>query len=429
MLFSDITVLTEDFQFLPHAYVATRGDRIAYVGSEKPAGDFGPVYDGKDKLLLPGLVNAHAHVPMVLLRGYAENMALNDWLNKKVFPFEALINRADMYWGASLGIAEMLRYGITSFSDMYSFCDRIVEAAETAGIHMNISRGVIDFSHGGLKSLEAWKEIEWLFDYCGDNRGSIRHDLCIHGEYTSYPSLVEEIAALAKGHNTLVHIHLSETQAEHEECIARHGMTPTAYFKAHGLLDQPVLAAHCVYVTDEDIDILKDHKATAALNPVSNLKLASGFAPVPTMLKKGLNVALGTDGMASNNSHNLWEEVKLMAILYKASTGDPTAVSPKDALYAATRGGAIAQGRMDAGLVKEGFAADLCVMDIDRPYMHPCFDLMNNLVYSAQGSDICLTMAGGKVLYKDGEYLTLDIEKITAEATARAYRIAGEVNA
>jgi len=190
------------------------------------------------------------------------------------------------------------------------------------------------------------------------------------------------------------------------------------------VFDVPATAAHCVWLEGEDFDILKEKGVTVACNPVSNLKLASGFCNAPLLLEKGINVALGTDSVASNNSLNMLEEVKLFATLFKASTDDPTAVTPKQALYAATRAGALSQGRTDCGLVKEGFRADLIVLDLrSRPYLRPCHDMLNNVVFSAQGTDVCLTMADGRILYRDGEYLTLDVEQVAADAEASVAKI------
>ena len=213
-----------------------------------------------------------------------------------------------------------------------------------------------------------------------------------------------------------MHVHLSETQSEHEGCKEKHGLTPAQYFNSLGLFDTPTTAAHCVWLEPVDYPILKEKGVTVACNPVSNMKLASGVCNVPELLRQGINVGIGTDSVASNNSLNFIEEMKFFAVASKGKFYDPTAVTPVETLKAATVCGARAQGREDCGLLKEGYKADLVVLDITGPHMYPVHDLVNNLVYSASGSDVVMTMADGKVLYENGEYKTIDIEKTLFEA-------------
>ena len=212
-----------------------------------------------------------------------------------------------------------------------------------------------------------------------------------------------------------MHIHVSETQSEHEECKKKYGKTPVRLFNDIGAFDSPALAAHCVWIEGEDFDILKEKGVSVASNPISNMKLASGVCNVPELLRRGINVAIGTDSVASNNSLNFFEEMKIFAMASKMYYHDPKAVTPAEALYAATRAGAIAQGRDDAGLLKEGFKADLIMVDISGPNMYPVHDMLNNLVYSASGTDVVMTMSDGKIVYENGEYKTIDIEKTVFE--------------
>ena len=224
-----------------------------------------------------------------------------------------------------------------------------------------------------------------------------------------------------------MHLHLSETQFEHEECIKRWGKTPAAYFESLGLFDTKTTAAHCVWVSEEDMDIFKDKGVTVACNPVSNLKLASGVCNVPLLLEKGVNVAIGTDSVASNDSLNFIEEIKMFSIAPKMRYNDPTKVTPYEALYAATRGGALGQGRDDSGVLATGFKADLIVLDIGGPNMKPVHSLVTNVVYSGSGSDVVLTMVDGKVLYREGEYNTIDVEKVIFEVEKAAERIRSQL--
>ena len=249
-------------------------------------------------------------------------------------------------------------------------------------------------------------------------------DLAIHAEYTNTLRVVEDMAELAKETGLNMHLHLSETKAEQEACKQRHGKTPARYFYDAGVFDARTTAAHSVWLEGEDFDLLKEKGVTVACNPVSNLKLASGFCQAPLMLEKGLNVALGTDGVASNNNLNMLEEIKLFATLFKGTSGDPTAITPKQALYAATRAGALSQGREDCGLLKEGYRADLIVLDLrERPYLRPCHDMVNNVVFSAMGTDVCMTMVDGKVLYRDGLYTTMDLERVAYQAEQSVRKI------
>jgi len=421
MLFSGIGLLDENFNCQTEMFVGVKDGIIAYIGAEKPAEDFGEIYPGSGKVLMPGVYNSHTHASMTLLRGYAENLALADWLEKKVFPFEKKMTLGDVANGALLAIAEMLRFGTVSFSDMYYYDDEFMRIIGETGIKANFSYGVTCFDERGYKQLPAYGISEKMIDqFHNAFGGRMKIDLSIHGEYTSTPCVVEGLAAHAKSRGVRVHTHLSETKKEHEECKQRRGKTPAAYFASLGLFDSPATAAHCVWLEDDDMDLLRGYGVTAASCPVSNLKLAGGFARVPQMLERGVRVALGTDGAASNNNLNLFKEIHCFATLFKCSSGDPSAVTPAQALAAATFNGAQAQGRENGGVIKAGAAADLIVLDTDAPHMHPVHQMANNLVFAAQGSDVLLTMVDGEVLYDRGDYKTLDIERVLYNADRAA---------
>lgn len=416
MLFEHIDYLDENFEVKKDAFIGVKDGKIAYIGTEKPEEDFGEIYNGKHGLMMSGFVNAHSHAPMTLLRGYGENLPLDRWLNEKIFPFEDKLTDNAIAASTTLACAEMIRFGTVSFSDMYFFSQTMAKSILDSGMKCNLSRGLTVFSDQDYEQLEAYKDnVDLLKNYQNAGNGRLKIDLCIHGEYTTTPKVVEALAKHAKSENVNVHIHLSETKKEHEECKQRHGKTPAKYFADLGLFDQPTTAAHCVWVEDEDIELFKKYGVTVACNPVSNMKLASGFAPIPKMLEKGVNIALGTDGCASNNNLNIMQDLYLFALLYKGVTGDPTVVTPKQALMAATLNGFKSQGRMDSGKIAVGQKADIIVINTDVPNMYPATDIACNLVYAAQGNDIKLTMVDGKVLYKDGEYLTIDIEKAKAQ--------------
>lgn len=431
MLFSNIDILDEQFEYHKGYYVGVQGTRIAYIGASAPAEDYGEVYDGSGRLLMTGLINTHSHSAMTLMRGYAENMALSDWLNQQIFPFEAHMDEEAIYNGTMLAAAEMLRFGIVSTTDMYFQARAMNRAVLESGIKMNFGLGLTCFDTRSAAELPIFQEMQdALRQYHNTGDGRFKLDAAIHAEYSSTPRVVEEVAGFAKDNDLNLHVHLSETRDEQEACKQRHGgKTPARYFYDASAFDTRATAAHCVWLEGEDFDILKEKNVTAACCPVSNLKLASGFCPAPQLLKHGVNVALGTDGVASNNNLNLLEEVKLFALLFKASTGDPTAITPKQALYAATRAGALAQGREDCGALKVGNRADLIVLDLrERPYLQPCHDPVNNVVFSAIGTDVCLTMVDGKVLYRDGVYTTIDLERVVKNADASTQKILHRLN-
>lgn len=413
MIFNNITVLDENLSIKRNQYVAVTEDRISYIGSEPPVGSHGREIDGRGKLLMSGFFNAHAHSPMTLMRGYGENMALQDWLSKKIFPFEDKLSGEAVYWGTMLAMAESVKFGIVSTSDMYYFCDEIARAVTESGAKGNISRSIVNPSGADVKDLESFDEMKAFYrDFNNAADGRIKVDMSLHAEYTSNPETAMALADYARSlEDVVMHVHVSETEFEHRECIKRHGLTPAAYLEKTGIFDVPAIAAHCVYSDEADLDIFKAKGVTVATNPVSNMKLASGICNVQRILDKGINLAIGTDSVASNNSLNFIEEMKVMAIGCKISADDPTAVEPICALRAATEGGAKAQGRNDTGVLKEGNKADLIVLDISGANMHPVHNLINNLVYSSSGGDVMMTVVDGKVLYENGEYRTIDIEK------------------
>ena len=425
MLFKNITILNENLDVEKERYVLVKGDRIAYIGDKPPAEPCGREYDGRGKLLMSGFFNAHAHSPMTLMRGYGENLALQDWLTKKIFPFEDKLDSNAVYWGTMLAMAESLKFGIVSTSDMYYFCEDMAEAVAECGAKSNISRSVINITGEDPQTLTSMKEnTDFYNKYHNTADGRIRVDMSLHGEYTSDARTARVLADCARdAGDVIMHVHLSETKLEHEECTQRHGMTPAAYMEKMGLFDVPALAAHCVYAEDDDMDIFRAKGVTVATNPVSNMKLASGVCNASKVIDKGVNLAIGTDSVASNNSLNFIEEMKTLAISSKVYYADPTLIKPKDALRAATSGGAMAQGRTDSGILKVGNKADLIVLDISGPNMHPVHSLINNIVYSCSGGEVIMTMVDGNVLYENGIYSLIDIEKTVYEVEKATQRI------
>lgn len=429
MLFKDIAIIDDNFEVKEHMYVGVKGEIIDYLDSIAPTDDYGEVYDGKGKLLIPCFYNEHSHLAMGYMRGYGENLPLMQWLDDRIFPFEAKLQPDDIYYGTVLGVAEMLRFGIGATQDMYLNYDATGRALTDTGVKGCFSKCVTCFSDQNLSELPIFGEIEEArsrFGTAADDR--MRLELSLHAEYTSTEKIAKQLAELAKENNLGIHVHVSETEGEVEGCRKKYnGRSPVKYLSDCGLFDVPAVAAHCVHLDDEDIAILRDKKVTVATNPKSNAKLGSGICKVSKLLEAGVNVAIGTDSVASNNNLNMLEEMRFFSYLQKAENMDSVVISPKQTLYAATRAGALAQGRGDSGLVKKGYKADITVFDVDRIYMRPVYDMLNNLILSASGSDVAMTMVDGKVLYKDGEYTTIDIEKAEYEFENRRQRIISEL--
>ncbi|MCQ2547618.1 MAG: amidohydrolase [Clostridia bacterium] len=427
MLFKNIGIVDENYQYQKDMFVGIKDEKIAYISSKEPEEDFGEVYDGKGKILMPAFYNAHGHSPMTLLRGYGENLNLQDWLFNLIFPFEDHLDSDAVYWGQMMAMAESFKYGIASTSDMYYFTDDMVRATIEAGAKINVSRAVsaTEIDAPSLKDMN-----RLIQEYKTFKNDKIIFETSIHAEYTNNEAVCRYIAEAAKENGLGMHVHVSETRPETEECKARNnGMTPTQFLDMCGAFDVRAIAAHCVWCTDEDLDILKAKNVTIASNPVSNLKLVSGNCRSVDIYNKGINLAIGTDSVASNNSLNFFEEMKLFTIAGKMTAQDPAAMRPEQVLHSATRAGAIAQGREDCGLLKEGFKADLMVLDGQASNMQPEHNAINNIIYAADPTNILMTMVDGKVVYKNGEYTTIDMEKTIFNLEKQRQRILGELAA
>lgn len=405
--------------FVPDAEILIEDQWIVYAGkrSEAPAFEADETIDGQGALAMPGLCNMHTHTPMTLLRSIGSDLPLDRWLNEAIFPVEKHLTDDAVRAGSDLGMKEMLRFGTTSFNDMYMHMDMEAEAVRDSGMRALLGHGVVDFDEScadllpGIALIEKW-------NHAAEDR--IRVSLAPHSEGATTQKLMEKVLGAADTYQVPIHVHVSETKLDFDGSLERRGLTPPQYLNRIGLMKHPVLAAHCVWFTDEDIELFARTGAVVLHNPISNLKLASGVAPIAKMLKAGVKVTLGTDGVASNNNLNLWEEIKLMPMLQKGTTLDPTVVSPAQTIAAATYNGAQAMGYDRLGLLKPGYLADLILLDLSGAHMSPCHDMESNLVYSAQGSDVCLTMVNGKVLYRNGEFTTLDARLVMERARKEA---------
>ncbi|MBQ2735351.1 MAG: amidohydrolase [Clostridia bacterium] len=376
------------------------------------------VVECNGNLLIPAFYNTHCHAAMTLFRGYGEDLPLQRWLEERIFPAEDKLTHQSVLVATRLAIAEMLRNGIASFSDMYMFEDAVAEAVLESGIKANLSRSFVSFDPA-MEIQKDFRFAEFLSladQYRNADDGRIKVDLSLHAEYTNVPRVCRDVADYAKEHGYGMQIHLSETEKEHNECMERHGKTPTAFFCDTGVLDVPVTAAHCVWVSDADIALLAEKKVSVAHNPVSNLKLGSGVMPLRKMLNAGVNVSLGTDGVASNNRLDLLREMQTAAILHKGVSRDPAITTAREMLALATQNGALAQGRLDCGSVEVEKRADLVLIDRSSLHNMPCYDDYSMLAYSADRSDVLFTMVDGRILYQNGAYTSIDEERLRFES-------------
>ena len=372
------------------------------------------IIDGRRTVAMPGLVNTHTHAAMTLLRSYADDMELMPWLNDKIWPAEAKFVNEYIYWGSALAAVEMIQSGTTTFADMYDSMHEVAKVTEESGLRANLARGCVVFSDPELKNIQ--KNVRLYENFNNTADGRIKVWFAPHAPYTCPPEYVEKIVEAAKSCNAGIHVHLAETLDEQRQIAEGYGKTPTEYQNDLGVFELPTLAAHSVYLNDSDIAILKEHNVGIAHNPSSNLKLASGIANIPKYLQAGLNVGIGTDGCSSNNTLNMFKEMTICSFVQKVNAMDPTVLPAEEILRLAPIGGAKALRWDDEiGTLEVGKKADLILVDIDKPHFAPWNNPVSDLVYSAQGSDVKTTIVNGKLLMKDYEVLTLDVERIMAE--------------
>jgi len=358
---------------------------------------------------------------MTLFRGFADDLPLKEWLEEKIWPQEAKLTADDVYWGSLLGICEMIRGGTVAFADMYFFMDEVAKAVAESGIKASLSVGMIGMAGDENETLN--RGVSFAKNWHNAEDGRIRVMLGPHAPYTCPPSFLEKVIDKAIEMSLGIHTHLSETYLEVENIKNMYGLTPIRLMDRVGLFNVPVLAAHCVFVDDEEIEILSEKGVGVAHNPQSNLKLASGVAPVKKMLEKGVKVGLGTDGPASNNNLDMWEEIRLVATLHKGVERDPICVPARDALIMATKNGMEILGFENSGIIKEGYKADLILVDVNKPHFYPRHNLVSHLVYSASSSDVDTVIVDGRILMEKRELKTLDEEKIMYEAEKRAFEL------
>lgn len=414
------------FEYLRNAYLGVEGDTIDYIGVSAPLKQYSNSKNMSNHMLIPGLINCHGHSAMNLLKGMGSDLPLQEWL-QIMWATEDRMRDEDFVNGMNMAILEMLASGTTSFCDMYMRPSITQKCIDESGIKANLTRVMMGGDkHTDYRTYQNRLEaLDFVRMYDGAFGDRLHADWSVHAEYTIDPDIAQKWAAETTELGGRLHIHISETKREHEECIERYGRTPVRWLEEKGFFKIPTYAAHCVWCTEDDLHVLQSHGVSVVHNPESNLKLGSGFAPIPRMLELGMNVALGTDGAASNNNLNMFEEMHVASIVHNGYTNDPVIMTPETILTMATANGARVQGRNDTGSLEVGKKADIVAVNLDAPHMRPNLNPLALLTYSAQGSDVTLTMVDGNILYENGEYITMDKEKITYEFDASVRHLYG----
>ncbi|MCL6458589.1 MAG: amidohydrolase [Gorillibacterium sp.] len=402
-----------------HGHMIVDNDKIVYLNEEPPesaiTAGITDIVDGTHRLYMPGLVNTHGHAAMSLLRGVGDDLALHVWLEEKIWPNEAKFTSTDVRYGTLLSIVEMLKSGTTAFVDMYDHMEQVALAVEQSGMRGCLTRGVIGLCSPEEQDSKLKEAIRFAKDWHGKANGRITTMMSPHAPYTCPPDYIIRIVEAAHELNLPLHTHMSETAREVAENERMYGMRPVAHLEKLGVFGRPCLVAHSVHLNNEEIGILAKHDVRVSHNPGSNLKLASGIAPVIKLLQAGVKVSLGTDGSASNNNLDMFEEMRLAALLHKGISGDPTAVPAFDAFMMATKVGAESIWLENTGALQVGMKADFIALDIDQPHYYPKSNYLSHVVYSSNAKDVTDVWIDGKRIVQNGICLTLDEEKIKAE--------------
>jgi 5-methylthioadenosine/S-adenosylhomocysteine deaminase len=425
ILITNGTVITMNGEdaVIENGAVAVKGEDIAAVGkkSELPAFKASRIIDAKGGIIMPGLINSHTHASMTIFRGLADDLPLMTWLNDHIFPAEAGLTPEKVYDGALLACAEMILSGTTCFCDMYLFEDHVAQAAKYAGMRALVGEVLFDFPSPNYGPLEkGFLYTEMLAEKYRDDP-LINIAVEPHSPYLCAPVLLEKASLLAEKYNLPLVIHLSETGSEVSRIKERYGYTPAGFLASLGILSPRLLACHCVHLTEDDISLLKKHDVKVAHNPESNMKLASGIAPVPELLKRGICVGLGTDGCASNNNLDLFHEMSMAAKLGKVYANDPAVMDAKSVLRMATIGSAKALGLSGiTGSLETGKKADIIIIDTRKPHLTPIYSPVSHLVHAARGSDVTTSVINGKLIMEERKILSLDISKIAGKVIETA---------
>lgn len=412
-----VITVNNQSDFYKNGFVAIKDDKIVAIGKYKELFDkyqAKEVINAEGKLIMPGLVNTHNHLAMTIFRGFADDLNLQEWLNNYIFPAEArFINAQAVKIGAELAMVEMLRSGTTTFNDMYFYSNEVAESAINLGMRGFISESFIDFPVPNNPSVESCERYMRFLVAKFRHNPLIDVSVSVHSPYTCSAETVKRGMNLAEELELNYHIHVAETKWEYDKVLAEQGMTPVQYLDKLGVIKKNTISAHSVWLNDDDIKIMADRGAGVAHNPECNMKLASGVAPIPKFLAAGVKVGLGTDGSASNNNLNMFDEIRTMSLLHKLSSGDPTVIPAKKAIEIATIGGARVLGKdKEIGSLEVGKKADIILVDLTQPHTTPYYDVYSTLAYSINGNDVTDVFINGKSIIRNKKLLTGSEENI-----------------
>ncbi len=410
-------------EIIGRGFIAVKDGRISQMGREAEASSIKAedTLDGQGKLATPGLVNCHTHLAMTLFRGVAEDRSFDEWWKKFIWPLEQKLTRSHTYDGSLLGCLEMIKSGTTCFADMYFHEDAVAEAVKKSGLRAVLAPGIIEAGNSkmGRKMLQEAINIAHEYHGCANRRVNVQ--LGPHTASTCSPELLREARKAASKLKVGLHIHLAESKRMAETVLQDSGLSETELLEKVDFLKPDVIAAHCIHLAEKDMQIIKKHDVKVAYNPIANMKLASGIAKIHDLLELGVTVGIGTDGAASNNSLDMFESMKVAALLQKISYMDPTVLPAERALKMATLEGAKVLGiGNDVGSLEVGKKADLILIDIDKPHLTPTHDFYANLVYSARGSDVDTLIVDGEILMEDREVKTLNESRVMKKAQETA---------
>lgn len=413
--------MTRHNDMIKDAGVVVRDSTIIDIGSTRSLNEkyhFNKTINAVNGIVMPGLMNTHTHAAMVMFRGLADDLPLDTWLNKYIWPAELKhLNPEFIDLASDLACLEMIKAGITCFNNMYFFEERTAESAQKAGIRVHIGEVILNFPTSSYKTVQEALQIteKQILKYKDNNLV----DVCIapHSIYTTDEKLLKAVKEMAEKHNTKIHIHLSETEDEYNDCLKTHAKTPVEYLDSINFLSNNIIAAHGVWLSASDLEILKKRSVSISHNPVSNMKLASGVAKIAQMTEMGINVALGTDGAASNNSLDMFSEMKMCSLLQKVTNQKPTDIKAEEAIMMATRNAAISLGKeQETGTLEIGKKADIITINLNRPHLTPIYNPYSHLVYCSNASDVMDVVVDGKILMKARKVLVLDEKGVLNKA-------------
>ena len=429
-----IVTMDNEYRLIEDGAVVICNDSILAIGtSEEILSKYNApkIYDGKQRIVMPGLINTHTHSPMNIFRGFADDLPLHEWLYAHIFPIEGeFITKENVKLGAKLAIAEMLMSGTTTFNDMYYYGDEIAKIAEKAGIRAVITEGLIDFAVPNSETPEhgiSYTE-NMIKKWAGHELITI--GVATHAPYSSSAELIIKSKELADKYNVPFNIHVAETRKEYDQTMEEHGLSPVAYLHSLGVLGENVVMAHGIHITSEDIALIAKYGVGIAHNPVCNMKLASGVAPIPELLAAGAKVGLGTDGVASNNNLDMFSEINTAALLHKINSNDPTVMDARTVVEIATVGGARVLGMEDKiGSIEVGKKADIILLDLSKPHSHPLYNVYSQLVYSMKSTDVETVIINGQVVMDNNNVINIDEKALYHRVDSLAREIMKHVEA